>query len=171
MAPNIYHSNPGTAFMGESLVLNATITDNLGVQTAKVYYRTKGATSWKTSVMNKFNDKYSAIIPVSDITMNGLEYYFEAFDGVNYTYKGSKTSPYQINVREAVSSSALGDINGDGSITNIDALMILQAINDQLNLDASQFARADIDGSGVLEPADALRILHYISGNSSTLVA
>ncbi len=169
MSPNIYHSTPGTAFMGENLVLNATITDNLAIQTAKLYYRTVGATEWKVSVMNKLNDKYSSIIPSTEITTAGLEYYIEAFDGLNYTYSGNQTNPYTIVVREAVSSTSLGDVNGDGSITNIDALMILQAANDQLNLDASQFARADLDGDGSLTAAEALRILHYVSGKVNSV--
>jgi hypothetical protein len=62
-----------------------------------------------------------------------------------------------------------GDVNGDGAITNIDALMILQAANDQLNLDASQFARADLDGDGSLTAAEALRILHYVSGKVNSV--
>lgn len=169
MSPNIYHSTPGTAFMGENLILGATITDNLAIQTAKLYYRTVGATEWKVSVMNKLNDKYSSIISSTEITTAGLEYYIEAFDGLNYTYSGNQTNPYTIVVREAVSSTSLGDVNGDGSITNIDALMILQAANDQLNLDASQFARADLDGDGSLTAAEALRILHYVSGKVNSV--
>jgi len=169
MSPNIYHSTPGTAFMGENLILGATITDNLAIQTAKLYYRTVGATEWKVSVMNKLNDKYSSIISSTEITTAGLEYYIEAFDGLNYTYSGNQTNPYTIVVREAVSSTSLGDVNGDGSITNIDALMILQVANDQLNLDASQFARADLDGDGSLTAAEALRILHYVSGKVNSV--
>lgn len=171
MAPDIYHSNPGTAFMGENLVLTATITDNLSVQSAKIYYRTTGETEWKVSVMNKLNDKYSSIISSSEITMKGLEYYIEAFDGVSYTYKGNESLPYKIIVKEAISTNALGDVNGDGVITNLDALMILQAINDQRNLSDEEYVRADINGDRNLTPEDALRVLHYVSGVSSSLTA
>ena len=171
MAPDIYHSNPGTAFMGENLVLTATITDNLSVQSAKIYYRTTGETEWKVSVMNKLNDKYSSIIQSSEITIDGLEYYIEAFDGVSYTYKGNESLPYKIIVKEAISTNALGDVNGDGVITNLDALMILQAINDQRNLSDEEYVRADINGDHNLTPEDALRVLHYVSGVSSSLTA
>jgi hypothetical protein len=171
MAPNIYHSTPGTAFMGENLILSATVRDHLAVQTAKIYYRTIGDTEWKVTVLNKLNDKYSSSIQSTEITTAGLEYYIEAFDGVSYTYKGNQSNPYTIEVREAVDISSKGDVDGDGAITNVDALLVLKQINNQIVLDASQFERADIDDSDTLTPEDALRILHYVSGASSSLTA
>ena len=77
----------------------------------------------------------------------------------------------KIIVKEAISTNALGDVNGDGVITNLDALMILQAINDQRNLSDEEYVRADINGDSNLTPEDALRVLHYISGVSSSLTA
>jgi hypothetical protein len=171
MKPNIYHSPVGTAFIGENLVVNATITDNLEVKSAKVYYRTVGETEWKVSVMNKLNDKYTSIIQSSEITLAGIEYYIEASDGVSVTTRGSATSPYNVLVKEKTSNNDLGDVNGDGVITNIDALMILQAINDQLNLTDEQFRRADLNGDGALTSAEALKVLHYVSGKNTDLTA
>ena len=169
MAPDLYHSPVYNAFTGANLVISATVTDNLSVTNALVYYRTVGQTEWKTAVMNKLNDKYSAIIPADQITTEGLEYYIEASDGINVTRKGSAEDPYVITVQQAVDASSRGDVNGDGKITNLDALMLLQAINDLLNLDAEQFARADLNGDGVLTAAEALRILHYVSGKVGDL--
>ena len=169
MAPDLYHSPVYNAFTGANLVISATVTDNLSVTNALVYYRTVGQTQWKTAVMNKLNDKYSAIIPADQITTEGLEYYIEASDGINVTRKGSAEDPYVITVQQAVDASSRGDVNGDGKITNLDALMLLQAINDLLNLDAEQFARADLNGDGVLTAAEALRILHYVSGKVGDL--
>ena len=169
MAPDLYHSPVYTAFTGSNLVISATVTDNLSVTNAKVFYRTVGQTEWKTAVMNKLNDKYSAIIPADQITTEGLEYYIEATDGINITRKGSAEDPYVITVQQAVDASSRGDVNGDGKITNLDALMLLQAINDLLNLNAEQFARADLNGDGVLTAAEALRILQYVSGKVGDL--
>ena len=73
-------------------------------------------------------------------------------------------SPYTVVVQESVESNDMGDVNGDGVISNIDALMLLQAIHDKYNMNAEQFARADLDGNGKLEAFEALRILQYISG-------
>lgn len=164
MAPNIYHTPVYTAKTGSNIIISATITDNLAVNTATVYYRTVGTDEWKMAVMNKLNDKYSAIIYAEELSLDGIEYYIDAFDGISHTYKGSQAEPYVIAIQEALDDNALGDVNGDGKITNLDALMLLQAINDLLNLDADQFARADLNGDGVLVAAEALRILQYVSG-------
>ena len=164
MAPDIYHSPVVNAFTGSNLVLSATITDNLNIAYANLYYRAVGTESWSIIRMNKLNDKYSAIIPASYITVAGVEYYIEAFDGVSYTYKGSAETPYTIAVQEALDVDALGDVDGDGVITNLDALLLLYAINDKYNLKPEEFARADLNGDGELWAAEALRILQYVSG-------
>ena len=164
MAPNIYHSPVGNAFTGANLVLTATITDNLNIAYANLYYRVTGTAEWKTIRMNKLNDKYSAIIPASSVTLDGIEYYLEASDGVSSTFKGSAEEPFAVLVQEAIDENALGDVDGDGKITNRDALLVLYAINDKVNLTPEQFARADLNGDGDLWAAEALRILQYVSG-------
>ena len=69
-----------------------------------------------------------------------------------------------MTVQEGLDDSSLGDVNGDGKISNLDALMLLQAINDLLNLTSEQFQRADLNGNGTLSASEALRILQYVSG-------
>ena len=169
MAPNIYHSPVYTAFTNENLLISATVTDNLNISYTKVYYRTTGSSTWKTAQMNHLNDKYSAIIPASEISTDGLEYYLEAYDGISFTYKGSAEKPFKVTVKQAINKNALGDVNGDNKISNLDALMLLQAINDQLNLSTEQFIRADLNSNGILEAKEALRILHYVSGTVGSL--
>ena len=164
MAPSIYHSPVGNAFTGSNLVITATVTDNLSIAYTNLYYRVAGTDTWKIIRMNKLNNKYSAIIPAADITLAGVEYYIEAFDGVSFTYKGGEAEPYTIAVQEAISANALGDVDGDGVITNRDALVLLYAINDKYNMSAEEFARADLNGDGELRAAEALRILQYVSG-------
>ena len=99
-----------------------------------------------------------------------LRHYIEAFDGNNITTKGSASAPYLVTVKLAVDANSLGDVDGDGVITNKDALMLLQAANDLLNLTEEQFLRADINGDGELSAAEALRILQYVSGKVTTIV-
>ena len=164
MAPNIYHSPVVNAFTGANLVLGADITDNLNIAYANLHYRIVGAESWSTVRMNKLNDRYTAIIPAADIALAGIEYYIEAFDGVSYTYNASAEDPYTITVQEAIDINALGDVDGDGVITNLDALLLLYTINDKYNMTAEEFARADLNGDGELWAAEALRILQYVSG-------
>lgn len=169
MAPSIYHTPVYNATAGRNLVISATVTDNLHIEWARLYFRIKGETDWRIAVMNSFNDSYSAIIPAQYITAAGLEYYIEAFDGVSSAFKGSADSPYTVAVREEISADSLGDVNGDGKINALDALLILQARNDLINLTAEQFARADLDGDGELSAKEALRILQYASGAAGSL--
>ena len=164
MAPNIYHDGVYSAFTGSKLIISATANDNLQIDKVELFYRVTGAESWRAVTMTAVNDRYSAVIPSSDVTTDGLEYYIRAFDGVNYAYKGTAEQPYAITVSEAVDRSALGDVNGDGQINVLDALMVLQAINDRLNLDAEQFARADLNGNKTLEAVEVLTILQYANG-------
>lgn len=164
MAPNIYHDGVYSAFTGSKLIISATANDNLQIDKVELFYRVTGTESWRTVTMTAVNDRYSAVIPSSDVTTDGLEYYIRAFDGVNYAYKGTAEQPYAIAVSEAVDRSALGDVNGDGQINVLDALMVLQASNDRLNLDAEQFARADLNGNKTLEAVEVLTILQYANG-------
>ena len=170
MAPNVYHTPVRTGYTGSNLIINATVTDNLGVKSVMLYFRTIGASEWKSTVMTPHNSRYSGIINADYLTLDGIEYYIESYDGVNYTYNGSSTNPYSVLIKLAVDANSLGDVDGDGIITNKDALMLLQAANDLLNLTEDQFMRADINGDKELSASEALRILQYVSGKVTTIV-
>ena len=170
MAPNIYHTPVRTAYTGSNLVIGATVTDNLALDSVTLYYRITGETEYRSAEMTAVNDKYTAMIGAENVTLAGLEYYIEAFDGINYTRRGSAEEPYAVTVQEVVDANSKGDVNGDGSITNLDALMILQAVNDLLNLTEDQFLRADLNDDGELSAAEALRILKYVSGKVTTIL-
>lgn len=169
MAPNVYHSPVRTAYTGKNLIVSATITDNLQVSGARLYYRVKDG-EWKSVAMYNNNSRYYGIVGAEYITLDGLEYYIDATDGVTHTYSGTAETPYAVTVKLAVDANSLGDVDGDGVITNKDALMLMQAANDLLNLTEEQFMRADINGDGELSAAEAMRILQYVSGKVSTIV-
>ncbi len=170
MAPNIYHSPVYTAYTGSNLLISATVTDNLGINKVFVHYRTVGSEEWKTVEMIAHNSRYTGVILADYIDIDGLEYYIEANDGRNSTYKGSANDPYSVIVKLAVDANSKGDVDGDGVITNKDALMVLQATNDLLNLTEEQFLRADLNDDGELSASEALRILQYVSGKVTTIV-
>lgn len=169
MAPNVYHSPVRTAYTGKNLIVSATITDNLQVSGARLYYRIKDG-EWKSVAMYNNNSRYYGIVGAEYITLDGLEYYIDATDGVTHTYSGTAETPYAVTVKLAVDANSLGDVDGDGVITNKDALMLMQAANDLLNLTEEQFMRADINGDGELSAAEAMRILQYVSGKVTTIV-
>ena len=170
MAPNIYHSPIYTGYTGSNLIIGATVTDNIGLRDVKLFYRVVGTTEWKECTMSVLNSRYTGLIAAEMLSTSGIESYIRAYDGINYTYKGSSNSPYTVSIQLAIDASALGDVDSDGIITNKDALMLLQAANDLLNLTEEQFMRADINGDKELSAAEALRILQYVSGKVTTIV-
>lgn len=58
------------------------------------------------------------------------------------------------------------DINSDKQVTSLDALMVLQAVAENIQLNDMQSHCADIDSDGNITSADALEILQYIVGNT-----
>lgn len=169
IAPSIYHTPVNQGYLGNNLVISCTASDNIGVASVTLYYRTKGTDTWKTLSMSRQNSRYSAAVFGSDLSLEGLEYYIVASDGYNTISKGTAENPYSVIVKDSSSISRLGDVDGDGVITTKDALMIMQSINGDLLLTDDQFRRADLNNDGILSSVEALRILQYINGNVSTL--
>ena len=120
--------------------------------------------------MTRFNDRYSSVISANFIDLVGVEYYIEAFDGTNTTLRGSSSNPFVIQIQAPVDQGSRGDVNGDGTINMVDALLVLRAINGQTNLTAEQFTRADLNGNGTLELSEVLSILRFASGLDGILV-
>lgn len=56
---------------------------------------------------------------------------------------------------------SVGDVNGDGSISAIDALMVLQHSVSSTSLSIPAQQCADVNGDGKINSADALQILRY----------
>jgi hypothetical protein len=170
MAPNIHHTPVFHGFSNQNIIINATVTDNVGIDSVKLHYRTVGESTWKTTNMTRFNDRYSGIISANFIDLEGVEYYIEAFDGINTTTRGSAEQPFVIGIQAPIDQGSRGDVNGDGTINMVDALLVLRRINGQANLTPEQFTRADLNANGTLELAEVLSILRYASGLDGTLV-
>ena len=169
LAPNMYHTPVNQGYVNNNLVISCTASDNVAISSVTLYYRTVGATEWKTMTMSKQSDKYSATVFGNELTLEGLEYYIVATDGRNTINKGDAETPYTVVIKDASSISRKGDVDGDGVVTTKDALMLMQCINDDLILSDDEFKRADLNGDGTLNSSEALRILQYINGNVNTL--
>lgn len=170
MAPDIYHTPVRSIFEANNLVISATISDNVKIESATLYYRGKGTDKWNKKAMAASKDKYFAVISAENVTTEGLEYYISATDGINVTERGSAEEPYEVLVQKTVGKNEFGDVDGNGIIELKDALMVLQAANDRLNLTEEQFVRADWNQDGELSAMEALRILQYVNGSVNTIV-
>lgn len=169
LSPTLYHTPVNQGYKGNNLVISCLASDNMKVESVTLYYRSKGAESWKSIDMSKQNDKYSATIFGSELDLVGLEYYIVATDGINIVLKGTEENPYSVVIKEASAISRLGDVDGNGSVTTKDALMLMQCLNGDLILSDDAFKRADLNGDTVLSSVEALRILQYINGKVNTL--
>ena len=169
MAPSLYHTPVNQGYENNNLVISCTASDNVAIRKVTLYYRTVGDTAWKALEMAKQNDKYNATIFGSDVTLAGIEYYIVAEDTNNAVQKGSADLPYTVVVKSADSLLGLGDVDGNGTVTTKDALMMMQCINGDLLLSDDQFKRADLNKDGVLSSVEALRILQYVNGKITTL--
>lgn len=169
MAPLLYHTPVNQGYKDNNLVISCTASDNVAIASVTLYYRTIGSDIWKALAMSKVNDKYNATIFGSELTLDGIEYYIEASDGVNIVYKGSADVPYTVVIKDASLISRIGDVDGNGQVTTKDALMLIEALNGDLLLTDDEFRRADLNGDGQLSSAEALRILQYVNGKITTL--
>lgn len=167
--PTVYHTPVNQGYQNNNLVISCTASDNMKIASVTLYYRTVGATEWKSLTMSKVNDRYSATIFGSELNLAGLEYYIVVSDGFNSISKGTADVPYSVVIKDASSISRIGDVDGDGVVTTKDALMLMQAINEERILTDDEFKRADLNKDGVLSSMEALRILQYINGNVNTL--
>ena len=101
--PTITHTAVTSAYVNETITVTATITDDTSVQSATLYYRVVGNTTYMSVAMAASGSTYTATIPSSDVTTAGVEYYISATDGVNNVtapLTNPTTSPYMITVTE-----------------------------------------------------------------------
>lgn len=169
LPPNIYHTPVNQAYLGSNLIIKCSATDNVSVTEAKLYYRTKGTSDYKFVLMSKNNDSYIGKINGSELSLEGLEYYIEVFDGTNKVNKGSSEVPYEVVVKEDAALMLKGDVDGDGIISTKDALMIMKHIEGKLILKDDEFKRADLNDDKKLNASEALKILQYINGKIPSL--
>ena len=163
--PTVYHTPVNQGYLNNNLVISCTASDNMKVANVTLYYRTAGTETWKSLSMQKVNDKYSATVFGSELTLDGLEYYLVARDTSNTVSKGTAEEPYFVVIKDASVISRKGDVDGNGVVNTKDALMIIQCINGDLIMTDDEFKRADLNGDNLLSSVEALRILQYINGN------
>jgi subtilisin family serine protease len=100
--PVITHTPITSANPNQSLTISATITDNISVQSATLYYKSILSPAWSSKSMNHAgNNVYRASIEASVMSAPGVLYYIQASDGVSIARIGSASVPHTISISEA----------------------------------------------------------------------
>ena len=99
--PEIYLVEPEPVKEKTSLKIKATVTDKTGVALVTLYYRHSYQTRYRSMDMEyEGNNKYSAELRASLVTLPGIEYYIEASDTEDNppSTKGSERNPLLVQV-------------------------------------------------------------------------
>lgn len=73
--------------------------------------------------------------------------------------------------QEAIPSTVImGDVDCNGKVELVDALMLLQAVAGKRTLDEGQMLRADLNADGELAVEEALKVLRYVNGSATSVV-
>jgi len=108
-APVILHTPPVEPVLPTDTKLQATISDNIGVKGAKLYYKTNLQINY--SYLNMVENQaqstvggavYEAVVPSNElIGVSTISYYFEATDGYNnVTLPIQIESPYMLTIQQ-----------------------------------------------------------------------
>jgi len=110
--PQITHSAVTSTPTGQSQMISATLTDNVGVQSAILFYRQGGVSSFTSTAMtNTSGAIYQGTIPAGSITERGAEYYISAQDAAGNLATFPTTNPQTKPVVIQVTTSNLAFAN------------------------------------------------------------
>jgi len=103
IAPTITFVPPNELVsVGSSQKISAKVTDNVGVQSVTLFYRTVGTESYQRALMSRGGDADHYSTMIFDVQAPGIEYYIQAVDlAGNTLLKGYSFSPLVINVRRS----------------------------------------------------------------------
>lgn len=120
--PVLQHIPVSSARSGKSVGISATATDNIAVDSVKLYYRISGDEAYRSVTMSKNANKdgYTATIPASVVIKSGVDYYIVALDGDgNAANSGTAEIPNHIAVDDTpfITGSVPSRINVSGGAT------------------------------------------------------
>lgn len=114
-APQIIHTPITHLNPGSPITVTANIIDNTNsLDGARLYYRKTGQLLYQaTDLVSMSTDNFSALIPASFATNDGVDYYLRAWDnfGVN-SYHGTADNPHQISAISQVDLWIEKDLTG-----------------------------------------------------------
>ena len=110
VAPEVSHEVIADSLeAGSSVQIKATVTDNVGVKSVTLFYRTKGEEDYKRISMNRIGEtnEYAVTLGKQDLVEPGIEYYIQAMDlAGNSLLHGYSFSPLAVNVVAPVAPTA-----------------------------------------------------------------
>lgn len=105
IAPEVFYEPSTTPIAaGTSAKISAKVTDNVGVSSVILFYRTKGAEKYNRVAMSQIGetDQYEIVLDKDIIVSPGLEYYIQASDYAGNTLlHGYAFSPLSLSVAPA----------------------------------------------------------------------
>ena len=113
----------------------------------------------------------SSNIGVADSSVSGSKLNLTLKSNGVTTIKATATdsSGKIINDQFKVNITKVGDIDGDGSLSPSDALLVYQVINGKVTLSEEKKRLLDVDGDGQITSKDATEILNAYSGKPSVI--
>ena len=131
--------------LNEQITLTATLEPNENIKNDEI----KWSTSDKSVARVDDNGKVTAVgYGTATITA-------ESANG--------KKATCVVNLEKKEEPYTLGDINSDGVINTLDAILVLQYISHKTTLTDAQKLAADTSKDGIINTVDAIKILQYVS--------
>lgn len=159
---NCYNAATLTTESTEVGGIVARIISDGTVTVEKGYYLNTFASSDLANGISKTAEELK-----SAATVRALGDGFKLSDGT--VNKGFPGLAWQDYVAPELPELAIGDINGDGEIDNIDANAIYSYFNAVTELDESALKAADVNGDGEVDNMDAMMIYNYLNGTVDSL--
>lgn len=103
-----------------------------------------------------------ATITVDNVPEEGT--FMMVVNGADFNNYGATGASVSVNVSGEAVVVEKGDVNEDGSVDNLDAVMVLRYDAGTVELNDTARSRGDLNGDGVIDNLDATIILKYDAG-------
>lgn len=158
-----------------SFLLNDTITVNLNIGEPEPESYTVTFESNGGSAVDSFSGYTGDFVEAPGVPLKDGYTFDGWYTDIELTQQ--VTWPFTINEADVIFYAmwspiilyTLGDVNADGIISPIDALMALKSSSGGIILTDNQKLAADVNLDGSVTPVDALNILQYVSGKITSL--
>lgn len=87
--------------LGEPLAISATVTDNVGVESVLLFFRTRGRNAYQRTPMRRIGTTNMYMVTLKGVRTPGLEYYVQATDVAgNILLEGYDFAPMFVAVKD-----------------------------------------------------------------------